>query len=147
LRNLVVVALTPPELADGLAVSLKVLADGIFSGTPTEFEVEGPAAEYLDIPSHDAVYRIFREALVNVRNHAQASRVRFRLSRTSGAVTLSLIDNGLGASVLDAGPGHLGVATMHARAKAEEGVLSIDSSPGHGTTVSLTLPTRESERP
>jgi signal transduction histidine kinase/PAS domain-containing protein len=147
LRNLVVVALSPPDLAGGLAISLRVLADGIFAGTPTVFEVAGATDSYQQIPSMEAVYRIFREALVNVRNHAQASSVVLRLAKSKEAVVLSLSDDGVGSALLDAGPGHLGLATMRARARAEGGALTIESSPGHGTTVSLTLPTREGERP
>lgn len=145
LRNLVVVALNPPDLTDGLPHSLKVLADGIFSGTATVFEIEDRSEEHLEIPSTEATYRVFREALVNVRNHAQARHVGFAVTKTDGGVRLSLTDDGVGTATLDAGPGHLGLATMQARARAEGGVLTIESSPGQGTTVSLTLPTRKSE--
>jgi signal transduction histidine kinase len=146
LRNLVVVALTPPDLADGLGVSMKVLADGIFSGTPTVFEVVDPRDSFRKIRSTEAVYRIFREALVNVRNHAQARHVQLRLSEPVGGVELSLTDDGVGAAFLaTGGPGHLGLATMRARANAEGGTLTVQSTPGRGTTVLLTLPSHEGD--
>jgi signal transduction histidine kinase len=140
LRNLAVVALSPPDLADSLGESLKVLAGGIFSGTHTVFEVVDPADSSRKISSTEAIYRIFREALVNIRNHAQAKNVELRISESAGDVVLTLTDDGVGAATLDAGPGRLGLATMRARARAEGGSLTFESAPGHGTIVSLTMP-------
>ena len=54
-----------------------------------------------------------------------------------------LTDDGVGAISLDAGPGHLGMATMRARADAEGARLDITCTPGAGTTVVLTLPTAD----
>lgn len=54
---------------------------------------------------------------------------------------ISLTDDGVGSASLDAGAGHLGMATMRARAEAEGGTLHIESVPGLGTVVTLTLPT------
>ena len=55
---------------------------------------------------------------------------------------MMLIDDGVGSESLDAGRGHLGIATMRARADAEGGLLRIDSTPGVGTTVTLSLPAK-----
>jgi signal transduction histidine kinase len=57
-------------------------------------------------------------------------------------VEIMLIDDGMGSESLDAGRGHLGVATMRARADAEGGFLHFDSAPGVGTTVTLSLPVK-----
>jgi signal transduction histidine kinase len=53
---------------------------------------------------------------------------------------ISLTDDGVGSASLDAGAGHLGMTTMRARADAEGGQLHIESVPGLGTVVTLTLP-------
>jgi CheY-like chemotaxis protein len=86
------------------------------------------------------VYRIFREALGNVRKHARASKATLRLEHRDGLIVISLTDDGVGSASLDAGTGHLGMATMRARADAEGGKLHIESVPGLGTIVTLTLP-------
>ena len=140
LRNLIVVALSPPDLADGLGPALAGLANGIFAGTNTTFLVDGPDHVSLSLPAKEATYRIFREALVNVRKHAKAASVTLRLDDREGEVELTLTDDGVGSTKLDGGPGHLGMSTMRARADAEGGKFRIESVPGLGTVVTLTLP-------
>lgn len=139
LRNLIVVALTPPELSEGLGVALADLADGIFLGT-TKFCLEGPHDVPLSEGGKAAAFRILREALVNTRKHAMAQNVTLRMSEHDGVVDISLTDDGVGAHRIESVSGHLGMATMRARADAEGGRLQVDSAPGLGTTVTLTLP-------
>ncbi|MGS0685610.1 ATP-binding protein [Nakamurella sp. GG22] len=141
LRNLIVVALSPYELRSGLEPALAALADGIFTGTPTVFTVTSSQPVPLSFAAREAAYRILREGLMNVRKHARATRVTLEVEERANCVRLTLTDNGVGAQSLDAGAGHFGIATMRARADAEGGVLTIESSPGHGTVVALMLPT------
>ena len=140
LRTLII-ALTPPDLSRGLGVALRQLAEGIFMGTATEITVLGQAHVNLTALSKGNAHRILREALVNARKHAQARHVVLELTEQDSFVVARLTDNGVGAVSLDAGPGHLGVATMRARADAEGARLDITSTPGSGTVVVLTLPT------
>ena len=146
LRKLIV-AITPPDLSDGLGVALRNLAEGIFIGTTSVVTVIGPTNVSLNPPAKATAYRIMREALVNARKHAQAGNVTLRLEEHDGSVMLSLTDDGVGAASLKAEPGHFGLATMRARANAEDAQLHIDSTPGLGTTVVLTLPMTDSRAP
>ena len=141
LRNLIVIALTPPDLTEGLGVALRDLAEGIFSGS-TAFELVGESHVNLTDAAKGTAYRVFREALINVRQHARSQHVTLRLAEHNGMVEMMLIDDGVGSESLDAGRGHLGIATMRARADAEGGLLRIDSTPGVGTTVTLSLPAK-----
>lgn len=141
LRNLIVVALTPPDLTDGLGVALRDLAEGIFMGS-TAFELFGDPHVNLTDAAKGTAYRIFREALINTRQHARPERVTLRLAEHNGMVEIMLIDDGVGSTSLEAGRGHFGIATMRARAEAEGGFLHIDSVPEIGTTVTLLLPAR-----
>src|SRR6478752_762785 len=138
LRNLIVIALTPPDLTEGLGVALGDLAEGIFLGS-TAFELVGNPHVNLTAAANGTAYRVFREALINVRQHARSQRVTLRLAEHKGMVEIMLIDDGVGSESLDSGRGHLGIATMRARADAEGGTLRIDSTPGVGTTVTLSL--------
>ncbi len=140
LRELVVVALSPPILTDGIGAALDSLAHSIFAGTVTVYSSSGPLHAQLAPPAKEAAYRILREALINARKHAKATTVRLLLAERNGNVVLSLVDDGVGSDTLDAGRGHFGVATMRARADAEGGHLGIESTPGVGTVVTLTLP-------
>jgi two-component system sensor histidine kinase UhpB len=85
-------------------------------------------------------HRILREALVNTGKHAQARHVELELTENGTALIARLTADRVGAASLDAGPGHLGMATMWARAAAEGATLNITSTPGTGTTVMLALP-------
>jgi signal transduction histidine kinase/PAS domain-containing protein len=140
LRTLIV-ALTPPDLSQGLGVALRNLAEGIFIGTPTEVTVLGPAHVHLTPQTKGNAYRILREAMVNARKHAHARHLVLDLQEHDNTVTARVTDDGDGAHNLNAGPGHLGMATMRARTHTEGGRLDITSTPGTGTTVTLILPT------
>lgn len=139
LRTLII-ALTPPDLSKGLGMALRKLAEGIFLGTPTEITVLGDAHVHLTALSKGNAHRILREAMVNARKHAHAEHVVLELSERDGTVVARLTDDGVGAAHLDAGEGHLGMATMRARADADGGRLDVISEPGKGTTILLTLP-------
>jgi signal transduction histidine kinase len=134
--------LTPPDLRTGLGDALERLATAVFLGSATTVHVVGPKHVPLGLEAKVTAYRIAREALVNARKHAQARLVTVELSEDSDSVRLRLTDDGIGIEHLDAGPGHVGVASMRARATAGNALLTIDSAPGRGTIVSLVLPTR-----
>jgi signal transduction histidine kinase len=85
---------------------------------------------HITVPAKEAVYRIFREALVNARKHANAANVTLSLDEHDTVFVLTLTDDGDGCESLDAGPGHLGMATM--RATSEDGELRVVSSPARG---------------
>jgi signal transduction histidine kinase len=98
---------------------------------------------HIRVPAKETVYRIFREALVNARKHANAANVTLNLDERDMVFVLTLTDDGAGSATLDAGPGHLGMATMRVRASSEGGQLRVVSSPGRGTTVQLTMPVEQ----
>ena len=145
LRNLITVALNPPDLVAGLGPALTGLARSVFAGTPTVFSLLGPDHATLSAPAKETAYRVLREALVNIRKHARATVVTLRLEERDDVVVLALSDDGIGSNSLDAGPGRPGVATMRARAEASGGYLIIESIEGLGTVVTLTLPKNEGE--
>ncbi|MDX1664876.1 MAG: GAF domain-containing sensor histidine kinase [Candidatus Promineifilaceae bacterium] len=82
-----------------------------------------------------------QEALANVARHARADQVWIALGQTDHSVTLSIRDNGRGfeAGALQRTVGH-GLSNMRTRARDLGGRFVIDSMPGAGTTVRLTLP-------
>jgi len=91
-----------------------------------------------------AVFRIFQEMLSNVARHAKASTLRIRLyvEEPPGPVLhLEVTDDGIGAEH-DAWerPTSYGVMGMRERAAHFGGRLTIDSVPGHGTMLRLTMP-------
>lgn len=138
LRTLIT-ALNPPDLAGGLGQALRRLAEGIFIGTPTRVHSTATGIPVLSAKSTETAFRIFREALVNARKHARATNVDLAVRQSGTQVVITLHDDGVGADSFDAGPGHLGMLTMRARAATEGGTLSVRSAAGGGTTVTLSL--------
>jgi signal transduction histidine kinase len=96
-------------------------------------------------PAHVAeLMGILREALSNSLRHGGARRITLRAGRSDTAVALSVQDDGCGfhpsAGTASPGSSGHGLANMQARAAALGGHLHIDSAPGKGTRVLLTLP-------
>jgi two-component system sensor histidine kinase UhpB len=86
------------------------------------------------------VYRVAQEALSNAARHSGAGRVEVRLRRLDGGgVELTVADDGRGFA-FDESEGGLGIAGMRERALLIGGELTIESRPGRGTTVRLTVP-------
>jgi signal transduction histidine kinase len=94
----------------------------------------------LSIEQKEVAYRIAQEAMHNVVKHARASSVRVSLSLDGDAVTLTVADDGAGFDPDGDFPGHLGLRSMRERADRAAATLSIESAPGAGTTLTLTMP-------
>jgi signal transduction histidine kinase len=139
--------LRPPALdREGLAEALRTYLDEIQREGPTRYELEDGL---LSQPSEDVrvvLYRIAKEAISNVRKHADARSVRVRLADRDLGYRVQITDDGAG--FLTEGsenvPGHLGLATMRERAELMGGWLQIASTPGAGTTVEFWVPAETS---
>jgi two-component system sensor histidine kinase UhpB len=91
------------------------------------------------------VYRVAQEALSNAARHSGAGQVEVRLRRLeSDGVELTVADDGRGFA-FDESEGGLGIAGMRERALLIGGELTIESRPGRGTTVRLTVPGESGE--
>jgi signal transduction histidine kinase/ligand-binding sensor domain-containing protein len=86
--------------------------------------------------------RIAQEAISNAVRHAQARAIKIRLNVQEEELELTFADDGTGfAADLDqAALGHFGVLGMRERANEIGAELSVTSSPGQGTEVSIHLP-------
>ncbi|MDJ0664577.1 MAG: sensor histidine kinase [Acidimicrobiia bacterium] len=86
--------------------------------------------------------RATQEALANVAKHAGATRVGVTLSFLGRAVALDVRDDGVG---FDAGrptaEGHYGLAAMRQRVEDVKGVMEVESAPGEGTAIAITIET------
>jgi signal transduction histidine kinase len=109
-------------------------------------EVELEADDVDDLPplSRTVAFRIVQEALVNVERHADAAHVAVRAAKRGDEVEVSVADDGRGFDPQVARrrlrEGHLGLSAMLKRAELAGGRLILDSTPGAGTRVLLTLP-------
>ena len=145
LRTLIV-ALTPPDLGDGLGVALRDLAEGIFVGTRATINLIGGPHVNLSPPTAVCTYRVLREALVNARKHARAANITVCLEEnadTGGRPTVRRRDRlrHLRCRTRTPRPGD------HACPRPRRPAAPyIDSTPGAGTTVG-SRPSRNTTRP
>lgn len=92
--------------------------------------------------AENSIYRIMQESLNNVVRHAAATRVTVTLRRQPDGVSLAIKDNGRGF-VVGAQQSSFGLRGISERARLLGGQVIIESVPGQGTTVWLSLPFKE----
>jgi signal transduction histidine kinase len=135
-------ALRSSPLEDlGLALAIRQEAQTVAERANLPLDLHIP--EQVDNLSPDVeqcVYRVTQEALANAAHHAQAQRLEVKLLREEGRLALTVSDDGRGfdPTAVDA-EHHLGIRGMRERAGMVGGVFEIESEPGQGTTVCLTV--------
>lgn len=143
-RNLAL-ELRPAMLeTDGLDATLRWLAERHQQRTGVAAEVVGHVGA-VSASVAIAGFRVAQEALTNVARHARARRVWIELTRTDRAMELVIRDDGVGfdvTSTLKKAPAreHLGLFGMRERGEILGGRLDVDSQPGMGTRIRLSLP-------
>ncbi len=140
--RLLVYELRPLALeVEGLAGAVQQRLDAVErrAGVQTRLLVDN--AVDVPAPVQEGLYRIAQEALNNTLKHAAATAVTVRLSMTDGHVELAVVDNGRGFdATATTDHGGLGLVSMRERAERLGGSVTIDSTPGAGTTVHVSLP-------
>jgi signal transduction histidine kinase len=135
------VELRPKALDDfGLVPALERLVETFREQTGIEVDLEPRLGEER-LPSdvETTLYRITQEALTNVVKHAHAKRVSIVLTRRDGSISAVIEDDGQGFE--DGGSGNgLGLLGMRERVGLVDGRLTVESSPGAGTTLSIEVP-------
>ncbi len=108
-----------------------------------------PAGE-LKIPDavKNGLFRIFQESLTNISRHAKATKVIVSLQQRNGQLTLTIEDDGQGFDRGKIGAKQtLGIVGMRERCGMMGGKYAIQSAPGKGTTVTVTVPAAEKNKP
>jgi signal transduction histidine kinase len=89
----------------------------------------------------EELYHITLEALNNALKHAKATLVTISIDTEEDRVELNVVDNGAGFALSDLEPSRgMGLVIMRERAKELNAVLTINSTPGEGTQVRVTVP-------
>jgi signal transduction histidine kinase len=89
------------------------------------------------------LFRIAQEALTNAIKHGNAKRVDVHLDASSREITLAVRDDGKGFDPSARKPRagtQMGLAVMREMARAAAGALRLDSAPGKGTRLRVSLP-------
>jgi PAS domain S-box-containing protein len=136
--------LRPEALAqEGLVAALKKQAAAMRARYGVAVDAILPATVDVPQPVQEAIYRIAQEALHNIVKHARASRVTVAVAREGGALTLRIVDDGVGFDPGGSFPGHLGLRSMAERAEKLGGTFWVESAPGAGSTIRVAIPTAE----
>jgi signal transduction histidine kinase len=131
------------EIIEGLTVQHETLTD-----QTVELRV-GEDVGDCALEAKIALYRILQEALANGFRHSGATRQTVSITREDRRINLVVTDDGRGFSTkqvlareADVGVegGHFGLRGIQDRVAMLGGTFSLDSAPGHGTTLTVTLP-------
>ena len=141
-----------PEDDAGLRGALESLARELLTASDVELTIDLSGAAELDgrlspEAGHE-LSQIAREALSNVARHSGASHASLSLQVEGDAAILEVKDDGRGFNPgKRLGSGHFGLANLRDRSAAVAGTLAIESKPGKGTRIIVSLPLGPSERP
>ena len=135
-------ALTRP-VDEPLDVSLRKAAEAIAVRMGVAVDVRCSGAPRISTAARQSLERVVREAASNAVRHGQAERLLIDID--SGArLRIAITDDGRGFDIArDRKPDSFGLVSMRERVEAIDGEFKIDSQPGEGTTVEVTLPHRE----
>lgn len=92
-----------------------------------------------------AFFRIVQEAMSNILRHARAQTASILITRRENEVALLIEDDGVGFAVAEIPrrqPTSMGLIGMRERAALLDGRLMIESEPGQGTVIRVTVPLR-----
>jgi signal transduction histidine kinase len=131
------------EIIEGLTVQHETLTDQVI-----ELDLP-PDLGDCALPTKIAIYRILQEMLANGHRHSGAQSQRVTVARPGASIALTVSDDGRGfdpARVLASEKGvgveggHFGLRGIQDRVEMLGGTFSIDSAPGRGTSLIVTLP-------
>ncbi len=109
------------------------------SGTAITFKATG-GSHPLPSRAEVGVYRMVQEALTNSVRHAGARRIHVTLVLTPHELRCTVADDGKGFDTEQVSGGHFGLVGLNERAKLLGGSMKLESAPGEGTCIAITVP-------
>jgi PAS domain S-box-containing protein len=144
--------LRPPALATfGLEKAIRSHIEDLREKYPTITYRLSLAQDRQTLPDSVrlALFRVHQQSISNVIRHAEAKTIKVLFTFDDNEARLEITDDGKGFEVPNnwvgfARQGHFGLAGAAERVKALEGVFTVESRPGKGTTVRVVIPCKES---
>ncbi len=146
--NALLQQLSPAPLEKvGLRQALREQCEALGYRTGAEVKIEFgdlPDDDRLPPGAQEGIFRIAQEALSNVARHARATQVHLYLGQceAGGHLVLEIRDDGRGFAK-DAVPEGMGLENIQQRVQALAGELTVDSAPGEGTRLCVSVPILE----
>jgi len=85
------------------------------------------------------IYRIIQEQMNNILKHAEAKKVSVALKKQENSISIIVSDDGKGFIVGNKRKG-IGISNIMNRVESYNGTMQIESSPGNGSTFTITIP-------
>lgn len=133
--------------SEGLVAALGQLSEKMLENHNQNvvIETQDNVAEDLEMGKQGVIFFIVEEAVNNARKHAEADHIWVRLHRKKDLLRLEIEDDGKGFDVDRVQSnyeqrGSLGMVNLHERTELVNGIIKIESNPGRGTKVSVTVP-------
>lgn len=125
----------------GFSAAMQALAEELRAGREVAFDlrIDEDATGLLTEAQSADLLQIAREAISNSQRHGRATAVTVRLHRSDHEVCLLVQDNGTGFDPKRRRDGH-GLGNMQARAAGLGANVRLESRPGEGTRLLVTLP-------
>jgi ligand-binding sensor domain-containing protein/signal transduction histidine kinase len=130
------------DTLEGLVEYLSQSADDFLEDTTIRSRVKlPPALPHCSIPAETRhqFFLAFREALNNAVKHAEATEIQLEVLAEPSELQIKIADNGIGFDPNKAPDRGNGLTNMRKRLEGIGGRFAIASSPGHGTTVNMTI--------
>ena len=108
------------------SITVQLRVQGLTTGLPPEVAI--------------AAYRVVQEAINNVVQHANATRIEVAVERSATLLAVTITDDGVGFEPRTATQGRLGLVGMRERALKLGGVFEIGANEGKGTRVRAAFP-------
>ncbi len=138
---------TVPLAGKSLVEALGATGRAFTAETGIRVRVHADGALHLSLRTEAELFRIAQEALANVRRHAHATDVAVTVRARGTRVQLVVRDDGQGFDAAAGREGRYGLLGMRERARLLGGTLRIEGRAGRGTTVRVTVPLPEDDRP
>ncbi|MFM9010762.1 MAG: ATP-binding protein, partial [Planctomycetota bacterium] len=136
-----------PNEGRSFSDALREMLERMEAGHDARVELRfDPRADHLPAYVAGNLILVMQEAVHNALHHAAPRRVVVSVAAAEAGLTLEVRDDGRGFELGEqAGPrhGHFGVAGMRERVERLGGTFEIDSTPGGGTLVRVTVPTEQ----
>ena len=144
LRSLLVEIYPPNLYEEGVESALTDLLAGVERrGLQTSLSVDADLSR-LPVTATQLLFRVAQEAVRNVVAHAGASRVEIVIRDIDGLTRMDVVDDGRGmdGSEVPQREGHLGLRALAGMAADQGAVVSMRSTLGKGTVLTLEVPHR-----
>jgi len=138
----------------GISSAIRTLAEELEAqyGLRTTVDATMPFQADVDDDTRAFVFRAVRELLMNVIKHARTNEATVSIVREGQTLRAAVSDRGAGGTPDPSAwrpgdTGGFGLFSLRERAHALHGTMGVTSTPGEGTTVVVSVPVRQSERP